>query len=150
MDEEKFECIVVGAGPAGCAAAYVLAKAGVEVLLLERGETPGSKNMTGGVLYSAPLNKIILEFWNEAPIERPITRRKISYISDDSEIAFEFANSQFREPPHNNSFAVLRGKFDKWFVEKVEEAEGMFIPETTVDELIMEDGKDRIIPLATH
>jgi len=141
MDEEKFECIIVGAGPAGCAAALVLAKAGVEVLLVERGETAGSKNMTGGVLYSSPLNKILPEFWKDAPIERPITRRRISYISSDSEIAFEFSNSKFRDPPHNNSFSILRGKFDKWFCEKVEEAEGMVIPETTVDELIMKDGK---------
>jgi len=141
MEEEKFECIVVGAGPAGCAASYVLAKAGVEVLLVERGESAGSKNMTGGVLYSAPLNKIIPEFWKEAPVERPITRRRISYLSDDKEIAFEFSNAKFREAPHNNSFSVLRGKFDKWFCEKVEEAEGMFIPETTIDELIMKDGK---------
>ncbi|MBU1627270.1 FAD-dependent oxidoreductase, partial [bacterium] len=55
--------------------------------------------------------------------------------------AFEFSNSKFREAPHNNSFSILRGKFDKWFCEKVEEAEGMVIPETTVDELMMKDGK---------
>ncbi len=40
---EKFDCIVVGAGPAGTACAYELAKAGVNVLLLERGEYPGAK-----------------------------------------------------------------------------------------------------------
>jgi electron transfer flavoprotein-quinone oxidoreductase len=139
--EEKFECIVVGAGPAGCAAAYALAKAGIEVLLVERGETPGSKNVTGGVLYTSPLNKLIPEFWKEAPVERPITRRRISYLSDNKEIAFEFGNSEFREPPNNNSFSILRGKFDKWFSEKAEEAGAMVIPETTIDELIMQDGR---------
>ena len=37
---EKFDAIVVGAGPAGNAAAYTMAKAGLSVLQIERGETP--------------------------------------------------------------------------------------------------------------
>ncbi|HOU77777.1 MAG TPA: FAD-dependent oxidoreductase, partial [Syntrophales bacterium] len=45
---EKFDVIVVGAGLAGLAAAYTLADKGVEVLLLERGDYPGAKNVTGG------------------------------------------------------------------------------------------------------
>ena len=39
---EKFDVVVVGAGPAGNAAAYTLAKSGLNVLQLERGEYPGS------------------------------------------------------------------------------------------------------------
>ena len=69
---EKFDCIVVGAGPAGTACAYELAKAGVNVLLLERGEYPGAKNVMGGVLYRQMLDEIIPGFYKEAPLERPI------------------------------------------------------------------------------
>ena len=36
--KEKFDAIVVGAGPAGNAAAYTAAKAGLSVLQVERGE----------------------------------------------------------------------------------------------------------------
>ena len=46
MSEEKFDAIVVGAGVAGCVAAYVLAKEGLDVLVIERGNYAGSKNMT--------------------------------------------------------------------------------------------------------
>ncbi|MDP4157159.1 MAG: FAD-dependent oxidoreductase, partial [Bacillota bacterium] len=46
---EKFDAIVVGAGPAGISCAYDLAKGGANVLLIERGEYPGSKNVMGGV-----------------------------------------------------------------------------------------------------
>ena len=47
---ESYDLIVVGAGPAGSAAALVAARAGLSVLLLERGPFPGAKNMYGGVV----------------------------------------------------------------------------------------------------
>ena len=51
-DDEKFDAVVVGAGPAGTAAAITMAKAGLQVALLERGAKPGSKNVMGGILYN--------------------------------------------------------------------------------------------------
>ena len=45
---EKFEVIIVGAGLAGLSAAYTLAKEGIEAMVIERGDYPGAKNMTGG------------------------------------------------------------------------------------------------------
>ena len=69
---EKFDTIIVGAGPAGTTAAYVLAKAGLNVLLIERGAYPGAKNVFGGILYTTILNRLIPNFWEEAPVERHI------------------------------------------------------------------------------
>ena len=43
-----YDAIVVGAGLAGSTAAYCMAKEGLSVLILERGDTAGSKNVTGG------------------------------------------------------------------------------------------------------
>ena len=43
-----FDAIVVGAGCAGSVAAYTLASAGKSVLVVERGQYAGAKNMTGG------------------------------------------------------------------------------------------------------
>lgn len=43
------DVVVVGAGPAGAAAAYTLAKSGVDVLLLERGRFPRDKTCGDGV-----------------------------------------------------------------------------------------------------
>ena len=52
MSDDKFDAIVVGAGPAGSACAYTLAKEGRSVLLLERGNVAGAKNVSGGRLYT--------------------------------------------------------------------------------------------------
>ncbi len=61
---EKFDAIVVGAGPAGTTAALVMARAGMKVALIERGSYPGAKNMFGGVFYfSEVLNQLLPEFW---------------------------------------------------------------------------------------
>jgi len=46
-----YDVIVVGAGPGGTAAAKVAAEKKLKVLLLERGRTPGDKNMSGSYLF---------------------------------------------------------------------------------------------------
>ena len=59
MADDKFDSIVVGAGPAGVAAAITMAKAGLNVALLQRGEYPGAKNVQGAVLYSKMLQDVV-------------------------------------------------------------------------------------------
>lgn len=137
---EKFDCIVVGGGPAGTTCAYTLAKAGLSVALLERGEKPGSKNVMGGILYSTILNKVIPNFWEEAPIERRIVRKKFSILSDESELQLAMRFEGFNKPPFNNTFSVLRGKFDAWYAGKAEQAGVMILNEAVVDKVIVDQG----------
>ena len=86
MAEEKFDAIVVGAGPAGTSAALTMAKAGLNVVLLERGDYPGAKNVQGAVMYTKMLDEVVPGFWKDpqAPVERPITEQKIWVLSKDS------------------------------------------------------------------
>ncbi|VFS48418.1 oxidoreductase [Budvicia aquatica] len=56
-----------------------MAKAGLEVLVIERGNFAGSKNMTGGRLYAHSLEKIIPGFAKEAPVERKVTHEKYHF-----------------------------------------------------------------------
>ncbi len=130
---------MVGAGPAGCAAAYTLAKAGIEVLLIERSKLAGAKNVTGGVLYGSVLHELIPEFWKEAPVERRVQRHVISMLSEKSSVSIDF-NTDNSDHPESAGYTVLRAKFDRWFAQKVEEAGAMVITGSRADDLIMEDG----------
>ena len=53
-----FDVIVVGSGVAGAVCAYQLAQKGYEVLLVERGIEPGSKNLSGGVFYCRVMQEV--------------------------------------------------------------------------------------------
>jgi len=133
---EKYDVIIVGAGPAGIACAYTLAKAGIEAVVLERGEHPGAKNLFGGILFTSTLKNIIPDFMKDAPLERFIKKRQFSLLSTDTEMSFSFKTEKFSRPPHNNSFTVFRAKFDDWFAKKAEEIGAMVLSKVIVDELI--------------
>ena len=60
--ENKTDVIVVGAGPAGISCAITLARAGREVVLIERGMFAGSKNMFGGAIYTQCRQRNFPEF----------------------------------------------------------------------------------------
>ncbi|GGI11040.1 FAD-dependent oxidoreductase [Gottfriedia solisilvae] len=136
---EKFDVIVVGAGPAGISCAYELAKNGVNVILIERGEYPGSKNVMGGVLYRKMMEDVIPEFWKEAPIERVIVEQRVMMLDKQSATTFGYKGLEFAEEPYNN-FTVLRSKFDQWFAQKAVEQGALLINETVVLECIVENG----------
>jgi len=74
-------------------------------------------------------------------VERHVTKRRYSILSKDSEIAMELAFDSFNTPPYNNSFTVLRAKFDQWFAKKAEDAGAIILTETVVDDFIWKDGK---------
>lgn len=140
MSDDKFDAIIVGAGLAGCTAGYLLAKEGLSVLLIERGNYAGSKNMTGGRLYAHSLEKIIPGFVDEAPIERRVARERISFLTADSAVTMDYQTARSMRP-EEQSYTILRGKFDQWFMEKAESVGAQPIPGVRVEELIVRDGK---------
>ncbi len=136
---EKFDVIIVGAGPAGSAAAYSLAKMGFNVLMVERGKYPGAKNVMGGRMYAYALNRLIPDFWKEAPVERCVTHEKLTLLGDKASVTLDFQDEEFLDPP--NSFTILRAKFDQWFANKAVEAGATLIPNIRVDDLLWKDKK---------
>jgi electron transfer flavoprotein-quinone oxidoreductase len=135
MIDEKFDAIVIGAGPSGNAAAYTMAKEGLKVLQIERGEYSGSKNVQGAILYADALEKIIPSFREEAPLERHIVEQRIWTMDDKSHTGMHYRSDDFNEEKPNR-YTILRAQFDKWFSSKVKEAGAIVLCETTVTELV--------------
>lgn len=140
--EDRFEAIIVGAGPAGLACAYTLAKAGKAVLVIERGDSPGAKNVTGGRLYTYALERLDEELVAEAALERMVTHEQIMIIDGERSINIDYHNPFFNhEKKTPQSFTVLRAVFDKWLADKAEEKGAMLACGIKVDDLIEENGK---------
>lgn len=140
MSDEKFDVIIVGGGLAGTAAGYTLAKAGLEVLVIERGNYCGAKNMTGGRLYGHSLENLIPNFAEKAPVERKIVKERISMMTESGAMTIEYGSDKLKEPACA-SYTVLRSKFDKWFAEQAEAQGAMYITGIRVDKLLQKDGK---------
>ena len=140
MSDDKFDAIVVGAGVAGSVAALVMARAGLDVLVIERGDSAGCKNMTGGRLYAHTLEAIIPGFAASAPVERKVTREKISFLTEESAVTLDFHREQPDVPQHA-SYTVLRNRLDPWLMEQAEQAGAQFIPGVRVDALVREGNK---------
>jgi electron transfer flavoprotein-quinone oxidoreductase len=147
MAQEKFDVIVVGAGPSGNACAFTLATRGLKVLQLERGEYPGSKNVQGAILYSDALEKIIPDFREDAPLERHIIEQRIWMMDDRSYCGAHYRSEDFNEEKPNR-YTIIRAPFDKWFSKKVVAAGGLVICETTVTELVR-DTNNAVIGVRT-
>jgi len=146
QEKVKVDAIVIGAGPAGLAAAYTMAKEGLEVIVVERGEYSGSKNV-GGLLYGTALNKLIPNFYEKAPIERPVSKRTLSFLGEHEYFSINFGSETWSSPPFNNTYIVHRAQFDKWFSTQVEQTGANLLEATVVDDLIYEtlNGEKKVV-----
>lgn len=150
MEDEKFDCIIVGAGIAGLSAAMTLAQNDCKFLLIERGEYSGAKNVSGGVLWGTDLARLVPNYWEEedAGYERVINHRRLTFMDEESAFSMDFKSSHFNETPYTG-LVVLRARFDDWLSGKVQEAidnssypdESFIANNILVEEVIMDDDK---------
>jgi electron transfer flavoprotein-quinone oxidoreductase len=140
MAEDKFDAIVVGAGPAGSACAYTLAKRGKNVLLLERGNSAGSKNVSGGRLYTYALELLEPGMYKRAPLQRRIVREQIMLLNERGATTVDYFNPAFGEEVPQ-SYSVVRAELDEWFAGEAETAGATVATGQLVDGLIEENGK---------
>lgn len=138
--EEVFDAIIVGGGLAGLSAAYTMAQEGMEVLLLERGDYCGAKNVTGGRIYINPIRDYFPDLWQKATFERPITSEEVSITAGERSITVRYDGSELAQEPYQ-SYSVLRGKFDKWFAKQAERKGAVIVTKSRVSDVICENGK---------
>ena len=137
---DKVDVIIAGGGLAGLSCAYELADSGMTVIVLERGDFSGSKNVTGGRIYLAPIRNLLPDLWKEAPLERHVTKEFLTLMGKTNSTTLELCSEQFNREPYP-SYTILRATFDRWFADVVSEKGVFVIPQKNVNDLIKEDGK---------
>ncbi len=127
----------------GSVAAYELASAGKSVLVVERGNYAGAKNMTGGRIYSHSLKEVFPDFESEAPLERKITHERMAFMDPAAQMAIDFTSPELAQEG-KDSYSVLRGPFDQWLASKAEDAGAEYICGIAVEELL-KDGSGKVV-----
>jgi electron transfer flavoprotein-quinone oxidoreductase len=135
-----FDAIVVGSGCAGPVAAYELATAGKSVLVVERGTFCGAKNVSGGRLYTHSLRAVFPDFGESAPLERRITRERVSMLAPDAATTLDVSDELMGEKRYE-SYSVLRARFDPWLAGKAEDAGAEFINGIAVEALLKQGSR---------
>ncbi|MHB8550076.1 MAG: acyl-CoA dehydrogenase family protein [Acidiferrobacterales bacterium] len=113
------EVLIVGAGPAGIAAALRLARAGVSVMVLEGAEYAGAENWSGCVYHAdSLLREDVLgqDLWRQAPKERRIVAR--SLFLHDGINAAGFEARAHADNDYGEAWTVLRPKLDRWLASR--------------------------------
>jgi len=144
---DKVDVIIVGGGLAGLSCAYELADSGMTVIVLERGDFSGSKNVTGGRIYVDPIRDYLPDLWKEAPLERHVTKEFITLLGEMNSTTFELYSDRFNRQPYP-SYTILRAKFDRWLADLVSEKGVFVIPQKNVKDLL-KDG-EKIIGVKTE
>lgn len=138
---KSYQAIVVGAGPAGSSAALTMARAGLEVALVERGTFPGEKNMFGGVLHRLPaLEEVFPDFWDRAPLERHIVKKGVTFMTGDSSFSTLIEAGNFDRTPYNG-YTVFRPRFDRWLADEAVKAGATLITRATVEDVVTRGGR---------
>ena len=112
--EEVWDVIVVGAGPAGCGAAYDLVKKGRRVLLLDKCDFPRSKACAGGLT----MKTVKALRYSVEPVTRQVVRR----------IVLENKGGDATLVKTRGPICVMtvRAEFDAFCLEKTREAGAIF------------------------
>lgn len=135
VPRREFDVVVVGAGPAGSAAALAVARAGRSVALIERGPFPGSKNVYGGVVYPRVLDGLVPRWWERMPVQRWVTRRQTMLMTGSQALTVDFRTEDWGHPPYNGA-TVHRAELDSWLADLACDAGAVLVPSTVVTGLL--------------
>ena len=139
----RWDAVVVGAGPAGSVTAMLLARLGARVLLVDRARFPRDKACSE---YLTPETTRVLEELGdgilaavEAKAPARLTGMKL-VTPDGTEAIGRFRAGPGYAPPRPYAFALPRTLFDQVLVEAAVRAGVVLMEDTPVDDLIWDAG----------
>jgi electron transfer flavoprotein-quinone oxidoreductase len=118
---EHYDVAIVGGGSAGLAALKQLSNLGKQGILIEAGKYTGTKNVSGGILYSKkPKHGKVFnvedvfgaDFLADAPMERRITKYLLHATSKSKIFTMDLTAAH--EYQANFGYSVLLGKLNPW------------------------------------
>jgi electron transfer flavoprotein-quinone oxidoreductase len=132
----KYDVIVVGAGPGGCAAAKTAAEKGLKVLLLERAKSPGDKNMSGSYFFSDPAEKIFPGLADQDFVRTTFTGFRMKITANLNGDWFDIGWRK-HSPDH---YVIYRNESDRWLAQQAVNAGAGLRTSVTVCDVIKEGG----------
>src|SRR5687768_2032958 len=149
----EVDVVIVGAGPAGLAAAYKLAELirvhnesdsekkleGISIAVLEKGKEIGSHGISGAVMDPRGLAELMPDFIERGcPVESPVASDAFWMLTETHKI-----NSPLVPPPMHNlgNYVVSLGEVVRWLGPIVGEMGVDLFAEFAATRVLVEDGK---------
>src|SRR5262245_56225900 len=138
---DKFEVVIIGAGPAGTSAAAILAEKGRRVLVLEREKFPRyhiGESLLPFTFY--PLQRLgLIDKMRRSAF---VKKYSVQFVSPSGKASqpFYFFNRYDRETVAQ-TWQVLRSEFDQMLMENAREKGATILEEMTVTQVLEEDGQ---------
>jgi electron transfer flavoprotein-quinone oxidoreductase len=149
---ERFDVAIIGGGSSGLAALKQLSNLEKQAVLIDAGKTIGSKNVSGGILYSKkPKNGKVYNvedvygngFVSDAPLERLITKYILHATSKDKIFSIDLTSAHKYQA--NFGYSVLLNKLNSWFAKEAaasaEKQGGGIIPGVHVKSITWQNDK---------
>lgn len=129
---EKYDVAIIGGGSTGLAALKQLSNLGKQAILLEAGSKVGSKNISGGILYSKKPKKgtvtnveqVFENFLDDSPFERKITKYILHSTSKNKVYSMDLTAAHDYQA--NFGYSVLLNKLNSWFAKQAVETAQKF------------------------
>lgn len=130
---EKYDVAIIGGGSAGLAALKQLSNLGKQAVLIEGGHKVGSKNLSGGILYSKkPKRGKVFNvedvygdaFFTDKPFERKITSYILHATSKNKIYSMDLTAAHDYEA--NFGYSVLLNRLNAWFAKQASESAQKF------------------------
>src|SRR5580692_7439105 len=140
-NDNSFDAIIIGAGPAGSSSAAILAEYGHRVLILEREKFPRYHIGESLLPFTfQPLQRLGLI--DKMRASSFVKKFSVQFVSPSGRASqpFYFFN-RYDRATVAQTWQVLRSEFDLMLLDNAREKGAMVREETTVTELIREDGR---------